>query len=509
MKIAEREGAEREEKEESEQTEVECIPRITTNKVQTSSTKEEIMVEKIYAVNNNKSTESEENINESNNTSSREERPMALSYIDRYSRQMIIKEIGVEGQKKIKESRVLVVGAGGLGAPVLMYLSAMGVGTIGISDSDVVEESNLNRQVLYKELSIGKYKTKEAKDNLSGLSSSAEYNIHNKITRENLWSVCSLYDLVLDCGDNRPLRYLLSDYCRSRSIPYICGSSLRWEGHVYRLTTLCYRCVHPTTGMYTSGNCSSAGIIGSMCGVVGSLMATEAMKVIIGLEGMDDRLTYINGLKNEFMNLSLKKKLCTLCRDTSLLTVEQKKERIFQENQDLEEKDEKFSQCELTDLIKKATEIKITKNTEIPENTSKSTIEQTDHKTASKDVSEDILTNSKSADEIDESTEIAWKTVYSSPESYFIVDIRSSAENKIISVPKAYLYPLSEIVDNPKKARTIIQRKAKNRRILLCCRNGSTSKKFVPIFGGLSISGGTQSYIKYIQSLLNKGNISE
>ncbi|KAI5147678.1 adenylyltransferase and sulfurtransferase [Nematocida ausubeli] len=444
-----------------------------------------------------------------------EENPLPLSYIDRYSRQMVIKEIGVEGQRKIKTSRVLVVGAGGLGAPALMYLAAMGVQKIGISDFDVVEESNLNRQVLYRESSIGKYKAKEAVQSLTGLCSSSEYTSHPKITSENVWDICSSYDLVMDCGDNRSLRYLLSDCCKLRGIPYICGSSLRWEGHVYTFNRLCYRCVHPVIGTYASGSCSSAGIIGSMCGVVGSLMATEAMKAIIGI-GASDSLVYINGLKNEFMNLSLNKKLCTLCKEAPHLTRMQRIERIAKENQILEEKEKELNTCLISDLVEKMQDIDISKiqesakNSKLPfSDSSAESIGMTPDTTpADKKENKDQELLSDNPTDKNEGKcltsledEVCWSVIFSSPEKYFIVDTRSSAEHKIFSIPNSYLYPLSSIVDNPKKARDCVHRKAAGRKVVLCCRNGSTSRRFVFIFGALSAVGGIQEYIKQAQEI--------
>lgn len=413
------------------------------------------------------------------------EMAFSYSYIDRYSRQMVIKEIGPEGQHRIKEARVLVVGAGGLGAPVLMYLAAMGVGCIGVSDSDRVEYSNLNRQVLYKEESVGKSKTEESIEYLSSISSSVEYFIHPKVSCDNIWEIGDGYDIVIDCADSRSLRYLLSDYCRYRHIPYIGGSSLRWEGHVYVLNALCYRCIHPSASKYFSGTCATAGIIGSICGIVGSVMATEALKAVIGLATYD-KMFYSNGITNESMNITLRKKECVLCREYQYKTLSQIREIVEEENRKIE-REEREDVCMIDrriDAHKKISDIKIVDipNKEVLPN---------------KEIDKKTEENTKISLHTQNISEIDWKSVLSYSNLYFIVDIRSTAEHRILSVPNAYLYTLSDIVDSPRTAYDKIKKKAKGRQIVLCCRNGSTSRKFLNIFNAMNIKGGTQAYLKY------------
>ncbi|KAH9385533.1 uncharacterized protein NEMAJ01_0429 [Nematocida major] len=417
---------------------------------------------------------------------------LPLSYIDRYSRQMVIKEVGLEGQKKLKSSRVLVVGAGGLGAPVLTYLAAMGIGHIGVADSDLVEESNLNRQVLYRESSVGIPKTEEAVKALRALGSAIEYSEYPKITPENIWAVGAGYDLVLDCGDSRPLRYLLSDYSRVRGIPYVGGSSLRWEGHVYTLSSLCYRCVHKPTGFYSSGTCSSAGIIGSMCGVVGSIMATEAMKAVLGVAA-GDAMLYINGLKSDFMRLQLNKKKCNVCSRLPMLTLPEAKNAVFQEFAKLEAVEAKAGACLLSDVLEKleasAKESAPGKAAAREKTKSQGEAEESVH--------DRLADMSIYGQSLDPNVEVAWAGVLENPGKYFVLDMRSAAEHKILPIPRATVYALGDIIDNPKKARDYVAKKAKSRKVVLCCRNGSTSRKFIRIFGGLSIHGGAQAYIEH------------
>ncbi|KAI5190205.1 adenylyltransferase and sulfurtransferase [Nematocida minor] len=434
---------------------------------------------------------------------------LPLSYIDRYSRQMIIKEIGLEGQHKLKEARILVVGAGGLGSPVLMYLAAMGVGHLGVCDSDTVEDSNLNRQVLYKEMSVGQSKTEEAVKYLSSLSSSTVYKTYPKITPHNIWEIGAKYDLVMDCGDNRSLRYLLSDYCRARSLPYIGGSSLRWEGHIYTLNKICYRCVHPSISKYSSGSCASAGIIGSMCGVVGSVMATEAMKVTLGVS-LGDSFVYTNGLKGEYMNINLIKKECAVCKALSRMTLSEKKKMILEENRKIEEIDAEAGSCLISEIADKISDIKMSDKVDSRAHEKMETKEKESDGAGNKsiegesnetvDSSSNSIDTSKSNEKMNAKhspSEIEWEAVLSYSTLYFVVDIRPEAEQRILPIPSTYLYTLSDIIDNPKKAHEMINRKARNRQIVLCCRNGTTSKKFLGIFNAMNVSGGAQSYVKH------------
>lgn len=440
-----------------------------------------------------------------------ENTPFSLSYIERYSRQMIIKEIGKEGQNRIKTASVLVVGAGGLGAPSLLYLAAMGIGRIGLSDSDTVEDSNLNRQVLYSELSVGQMKTSEAVKVLKGLSSGTIYTEHGKISKGNIWEIGENYDLVLDCGDSRSLRYLLSYYCRTRQIPYIGGSSLRWEGHVYVLNRLCYGCIHPSVTPYLSGNCASAGIIGSLCGIVGSQMATEALKTVLGIGG-EDRMFYTNSLTGESMNISLRRKKCRICRESPNLTDTQRKLLISEEIGRIEEMDEIGITCPLDRVEKEGISYPLDQVDGVEENISEVSASISEISTKIDIPNKEMyLLNRKS--EISEKirsiridsrvkppcppSEIDWKSVLSYSSLYLIVDIRIPAENRILPIPGAYLYTLSDIVDHPKRASEVIRKKAHGRQIALFCRNGSTSKKFLNIFNALNITGGAQAYIAY------------
>jgi sulfur-carrier protein adenylyltransferase/sulfurtransferase len=206
----------------------------------------------------------------------------------RYSRQMMLPEIGLEGQEKLKKSRVLVVGAGGLGTPALLYLAATGVGEIGIADNDLVDESNLQRQILYGSTDLGKQKAIIAKQRLEALNHLNRYNIHViLINRENASIVCKGYDLLLDATDNFASRYCLDEISRETGIPMISGSIYKYEAQI---TVYNYRGGPGLVDLYPEvpgkenvATASELGIPGILPGIAGTLMAGEALKIIAGI----------------------------------------------------------------------------------------------------------------------------------------------------------------------------------------------------------------------------------
>ena len=210
-----------------------------------------------------------------NTTSIINKEPLSKEEIERYCRQMLLSEIGSEGQLKLKESKVLVIGAGGLGAPCLLYLSGAGIGKIGIIDGDVVDTSNLHRQVIHNTPNKGLSKSKSAAQAVQLLNpfiSITTYEEH--LTRNNCLEVCSKYDLLIDCSDNPATRYLASDVAVILNIPLVSGSAVKWEGQltVYvndstnkneKTDIPCYRCMFPTaTPASAVCNCSDAGVFG-------------------------------------------------------------------------------------------------------------------------------------------------------------------------------------------------------------------------------------------------------
>lgn len=222
--------------------------------------------------------------------------------LNRYNRQMILPELGLKGQEKLKAAKVLVIGAGGLGCPVLQYLAAAGVGTIGIVDDDVVELSNLHRQILYNHTDIGLSKAKTAATKLKLLNPYMDFTAyHERFTADNAIAICQNYELVIDCSDNFTTRYLVNDTCVSLEKTLIFGSILQFEGQVAVFNHhggSNYRDLYPTPPTENI-NCVEGGVIGILPGIIGLYMANEAIKLICGIgQTLSGKLMTINALNN-------------------------------------------------------------------------------------------------------------------------------------------------------------------------------------------------------------------
>jgi adenylyltransferase/sulfurtransferase len=235
--------------------------------------------------------------------------------LKRYNRHLILKEFGKEAQEKLKSSKVLVIGAGGLGCPVLQYLTAAGVGTIGIVDFDKVDESNLQRQVLYSTEDIGKPKAQVAAEKLSEQNPYIEFKVHQlKLSKDKALSVFSNYDLIVDGSDNFPTRYLVNDACVILNKPLVFGSIFKFEGQVtvFNYTNKngkrgpTYRCLFPEPPAPGEvPNCSEIGVIGVLPGMIGTIQANEVIKVITGIgKVLSGRLFLLDALS---MNTSILK----------------------------------------------------------------------------------------------------------------------------------------------------------------------------------------------------------
>ncbi|MEP6764981.1 MAG: molybdopterin-synthase adenylyltransferase MoeB [Gemmatimonadaceae bacterium] len=206
----------------------------------------------------------------------------------RYARQHVLREFGLVGQEKLAASRVLIVGVGGLGSPAAMYLAAAGIGTIGLVDSDVVEESNLHRQLLFGVHDIGANKLSAARDRLSDINPLVNVVLHNaKLTTENAREIIVAYDIVLDGTDNFPTRYAINDACISLGIPFVYGSVARFEGQVSVFAAQngpCYRCLFPSLpDEGTVPSCAEDGVLGVLPGIVGLHQSTEVIKWLTGI----------------------------------------------------------------------------------------------------------------------------------------------------------------------------------------------------------------------------------
>jgi molybdopterin/thiamine biosynthesis adenylyltransferase/rhodanese-related sulfurtransferase len=233
--------------------------------------------------------------------------------IKRYNRHIILPEIGLEGQHKLKQAKVLVIGAGGLGCPVLMYLAAVGVGTIGIVDFDKIDASNLQRQILYSIDDIGKYKAEVAKQKLSSQNPYVHLIAHiSHLTSQNALELIAQYDIVVDGSDNFATRYLLNDACVMLNKPLVAASVFKFEGQlsVYNYKNgPTYRCLFPEPPT-ESPSCSEIGVIGVLPGILGTLQANEVIKIITKTgQILSGKLLFIDALSLQFRELQFEKNL--------------------------------------------------------------------------------------------------------------------------------------------------------------------------------------------------------
>ncbi|HTP53870.1 MAG TPA: molybdopterin-synthase adenylyltransferase MoeB [Thermoplasmata archaeon] len=238
----------------------------------------------------------------------------------RYSRHLLLPEVGLSGQRKLRRAKVLIVGTGGLGAPAALYLAAAGVGTIGLVDFDTVDASNLQRQLLYSTADVGRPKLAAARDRLTGLNPGVKLVLHEqRLDSTNALGIVRQYDVVLDGTDNFPTRYLVNDACVLTGVPNVYGSIYRFEGQASVFDARrgpCYRCLYsepPPPDLVPS--CAEAGVLGVLPGVVGVLQATEAIKLILGIgEPLIGRLLLYDALALRFRELKLRKNPeCVLC----------------------------------------------------------------------------------------------------------------------------------------------------------------------------------------------------
>jgi molybdopterin/thiamine biosynthesis adenylyltransferase len=248
----------------------------------------------------------------------------------RYSRQLLMKEIGIEGQKKLKAAKVLIVGAGGLGSPAGLYLAGAGVGTIGLVDGDIVEESNMHRQVIHTEKNIGKLKTASAKETI--LAFNHHINVHTyetRLTRENAKEIVEGWDIVMDGSDNAATRYLINDICMILKKPLVSGSALQLEGQitVYGLRGgPCYRCMFPEPPpAHTVVNCSDGGVLGMVPGLIGNMQSIEIVKIILGFSDnqiLNRRMIFFDAATMRFRNVKLRDRNpgCAVCGDSPSIT---------------------------------------------------------------------------------------------------------------------------------------------------------------------------------------------
>ncbi len=240
--------------------------------------------------------------------------------LERYSRHIILKDVGIEGQEKLASAKILVIGAGGLGSPVLLYLAAAGIGTIGIADGDTLDLSNLQRQVIHFTDDVGKAKVLSAKEKINQLNPDVDVQIYQEmLNASNILEIIKQYDFVIDGTDNFPTKFLINDACVLAGVPFSHGGILKFAGQTLTImpgSSPCYRCLFikppPANAVPT---CSQAGVIGVIAGILGTLQANEAVKYVLGKgDLLTGRLLTFDALETKFREISVKQNpKCEVC----------------------------------------------------------------------------------------------------------------------------------------------------------------------------------------------------
>jgi adenylyltransferase/sulfurtransferase len=247
--------------------------------------------------------------------------------IARYSRHLIMPEVALDGQKKLKQARVLTIGAGGLGSPLALYLAAAGVGTIGIVDFDIVDESNLQRQIIHGTSDVGRPKMESARDRIKNINPNVKVEPYEEaLTSENALEIFKEFDIIVDGTDNFPTRYLVNDACVLTGKPNVYGSIFRFEGQAsvfYAEEGPCYRCLYPEPpppGLVPS--CAEGGVLGILPGAIGTIQATETVKLILGIgDPLIGRLLLYDALGMSFREMRLRKDPnCPVCGENPTVT---------------------------------------------------------------------------------------------------------------------------------------------------------------------------------------------
>jgi adenylyltransferase/sulfurtransferase len=252
---------------------------------------------------------------------------LSVDEVRRYSRHLIIPDVGMTGQKRLKNAKVLCVGAGGLGSPALLYLAAAGVGTLGVIDFDVVDESNLQRQIIHGQSDIGRPKAESARDSIKEINPYVSVVVHaEQLDSDNALEIFAQYDLIVDGTDNFATRYLVNDACVLLGKPYVWGSIYRFDGQAsvfWAEHGPCYRCLYPEPpppGMVPS--CAEGGVLGVLCASIGSIQVNEAIKLIVGIgDSLAGRLMIYDALEMSYRTVRVRKDPeCPVCGKNPTIT---------------------------------------------------------------------------------------------------------------------------------------------------------------------------------------------
>ncbi len=377
---------------------------------------------------------------------------LTVDEVKRYSRHLIIPDVGMTGQKRLKNAKVLCVGAGGLGSPALLYLAAAGVGTLGVIDFDVVDESNLQRQIIHGQSDIGRPKALSARDSIKEINPYVDVIVHEEaLTNDNVMQIFSGYDLIVDGTDNFATRYMVNDASVLLGKPYVWGSIYRFDGQAsvfWAEYGPCYRCLYPEPpppGMVPS--CAEGGVLGVLCASIGSIQVNEAIKLLIGIgEPIVGRLMIYDALEMSYRSLNIKKDPdCPICGKNPTIT-------------------------ELIDYDAFCGTI----SADAQEAASGSTI-----------------------------TAAELKAMLDNKDNIFLVDVREPNEYEIVSIPGATLIPKDEFLNG-----SALEKLPQDKRIVLHCKSGVRSAECLAVLKNAGFSdavhlgGGVLSWVSTVDPSL-------
>jgi molybdopterin/thiamine biosynthesis adenylyltransferase/rhodanese-related sulfurtransferase len=378
---------------------------------------------------------------------------LTVDEVRRYSRHLIIPDVGMAGQKRLKNAKVLCVGAGGLGSPALMYLAAAGVGTLGVIDFDVVDESNLQRQIIHGQSDVGRPKAESAADSVAEINPLVKVIVHNEaLTNDNVMEIFSGYDLIVDGTDNFATRYMVNDAAVLLGKPYVWGSIYRFDGQAsvfWAEHGPCYRCLYPEPpppGMVPS--CAEGGVLGVLCASIGSIQVNEAIKLLAGIgDPLVGRLMIYDALEMSYRSVKVRKDPeCPLCGKNPTIT-------------ELIEDYEAFCGA------------------------------------VSEEASEAVKDSTIGVREL--------KAMQDRGDDIFLIDVREPNEYEIVSIPGATLIPKGEILDG-----SALERLPQDKKIVLHCKSGARSAeclavvKSVGFSDAVHVGGGVLAWVNQIDPSL-------
>jgi sulfur-carrier protein adenylyltransferase/sulfurtransferase len=377
---------------------------------------------------------------------------LTVDEVKRYSRHLIIPDVGMTGQKRLKNAKVLCVGAGGLGSPALLYLAAAGVGTLGVIDFDVVDESNLQRQIIHGQSDIGRPKALSARDSIKEINPYVNVVVHDEaLSNDNVMEIFSGYDLIVDGTDNFATRYMVNDACVLLGKPYVWGSIYRFDGQASVFWAdygPCYRCLYPEPpppGMVPS--CAEGGVLGVLCASIGSIQVNEAIKLLTGIgEPLVGRLMIYDALEMSYRRLNIKKDPdCPICGENPTIT-------------------------ELIDYDAFCGAV-------------------------SADAAEAAAGSTITAAEL--------KAMLDRKDDIFLIDVREPNEYEIVSIPGATLIPKDQFLNG-----SALEKLPQDKRIVLHCKSGARSAECLAVVKNAGFSdavhlgGGVLSWVNTVDPSL-------